>query len=289
MKNELSDYIEKLAVLASKETSLSVSALNSLSRAYVAIHNLVTVKSLDCVFGDQMIYLALLKRLYTLCQRKKSSEKDFSLRCRLVNTMQYLANEPFGPYLPWRDQCYEMTESFLSQELDIHPDCTLPEWLWCIAYWLYPISKDNADSEVFRYLKNCLHSWIQVLSGKDEWPGLPVLDALQRINLLNANSYMFLDNTYDPIIRLLYEHYRPLVSVAPTTRINGLHTMGLLYEQAINFNAYPYDPATKASAVHGLKKSSGLLIPYSDEWLYVISYLIYDLCETLNSADEYIS
>ena len=59
--------------------------------------------------------------------------------------------------------------------------------------------------------------------------------------------------------------------------------MGALYGQAVDSKACPVDLPTKEAVVQAMKDSLGLLPAASDEWLYVFSFLVADLCEAVMS------
>lgn len=260
---------------------MSVDGLEALSRIYVSLYNLVAVKSLDNTLGSRLTHYERLRHLYQVCLKRYRKEKNFTRRCRLVNIMQYLANEPFGFNLPWRNQSFDLTGKFIEEEMPLHHEHMRPEWLWCVAYWFYPMNSDCTEDSNFLCFKKQLASWVTQLNGKDRWPWLSILDGLRRINILNANSYLFLDETYDPIIRKLYAYHRKQTKIAATTDKEALLTMGQLYEQALNFNAYPADTLTRKAVIQAMKDSYYQLSEYSDEWLYVFSYLMFDLCEAI--------
>lgn len=283
MKSLLDEYAAILRGFDGQEASLSVSGLASLAHAGIALHNLVVLQSLDAVYGNRTEYLLRLKHLYSVCRKRYMAEQDFSARCQLAHTLQLLANEPSACCIPWTEKCSALCGKFIARELAMHRDCTLPYWLWCIAYGNYPLSEATSAGEDFLCFKNHLEGWIHDLQGKDWWPGLSPLEALWRIDLLNANSYLFLEDVYDENIRALYIHYRGLVPIGPTADRESLLAMGLLYRQALNFYAYPVDWATKQAVVQALKDSFGRLAESSDEWLYVFAFLVSDLCETLAS------
>lgn len=277
----LKNYIHQISRLEAQEESLSVDGLEALSRIYVALYNLVVVKSLDTTLGSRLTHHERLKRLYGVSLKRYRKEKNFIQRCRLVNILQYLSNEPFGFNLPWRNQSFDLTGKFIEEEMPLHHERMQPEWLWCVAYWFYPMNNDCTEDRNFRCFKKQLASWVIQLDGKDRWGGLSMLEVLQRLDILNANSYLFLDETYGPIIRSLYAYCRKQTKIAATTDKEALQTMGLLYEQALNFNAYPAETLTQKVVIQAMKDSHYLLAEYSDEWLYVFSYLMFDLCEAI--------
>lgn len=283
INNQLLEYADRLSCLFSQEASLSSFALESLANAGIALHNLIVVQSSDVIYGNRMEHLTRLKHLYTVCQKRYKKEKTFSSKCRLVHTMQLLANEPFAYCIPWIEKCSLLCGKFIEQEITMHRDCILPHWLWSIAYWHYPLSEDSTEDEDFLCFKRHLADWIYDLQGKDQWAELSTTEALWRIDLLNANAYMFHDNSYNESICSLYYHYRKQIRIGITDDTEKLLAMGLLYRQSLNNKAYPIDYPMKEAVVQVMKDSLCLLPESSDEWLYVFSFLISDLCETILS------
>ena len=280
MEEQLQEYIRLLLQHPCQENTLSVWGLESLARAGIAIHNLVVSESLDNTFGQRSMYLSWLERLYDCCKKRFEQETDLTLRCRLINTMQSLSNEPFSPFLDWRDECYDIVYDFIEQTQPLHQDCSLPEWLWCIGYWHYPPSDNPVEDDSFRHFKNQLAGWVSEWE-KDHWQRLPLLDALCRLDLLNANSYLFLDETYDDVIRAVYACYREQALRIDSLDAKSLRIKGLLYEQSQHTQAYHYDHLAKKATTRHFAKSIHLIPQGSDPWLYAVSYRVDDLCGNL--------
>lgn len=277
MEEQLQEYIQLLMQYPAKENTISVWELESLARAGIAIHNLVVSESLDDTFGQRNEHLSRLKRLYLLCKRRFEQEKELTLRCQLINTMQDLSNEPFSPFLTWRDECYDLVNDFIEQTQSLQPNCSLPEWLWCIGYWHYPLGDNPAEDDSFRHFKHQLADWVDEWR-ENRWQELSLLDALYRLDLLNANSYMFLDDTYDEVIRTLYAHYREQALAVHSLDSDSLRIKGLLYEQSQNFQAYHYDHLAKKAAARYFATAIRQIPQGTEEWLYAVSYLVVDLC-----------
>jgi|GEM_PF-2996928 hypothetical protein len=283
MDYPLHEYAKVLQGFMEREASLPVSGLEPLANAGIALHNMIVVQSLDDEYGDRAEHLSRLKALYTVCMKRYMKEKDFHTRCRLVHTMQLLANEPFASCIPLIEKCSDLSGQFIGQEIATHRECALPQWLWCIAYWHYPVDGEPIEDDDFLCFKRHLAQWAHDLHGKDHWPELSTAEALRRMELLNANACMFNEDAYNEIIRSLYAYYREHTPIVATTERESLQAMGALYGQAVDSKACPVDLPTKEAVVQAMKDSLGLLPAASDEWLYVFSFLVADLCEAVMS------
>lgn len=81
----------------------------------------------------------------------------------------------------------------------------------CLTCYFYQMPSAQED-EWYAYLMSTADDWASSLSPSGHWEGLPLDEALERIEVLNRISYMLLDHTRDAAVRLAYAGYSPLVS-----------------------------------------------------------------------------
>ncbi|HJA88333.1 MAG TPA: hypothetical protein H9778_06530 [Candidatus Parabacteroides intestinavium] len=279
---DLRKYAETIQTLPLK--GLSVSGLESLSRANLAIYHMLISDSLDDIYGNRKKYLARIKKMYALC-RSLYVRQDFITSCRMVNLMQSLASVPGLITSRWQDECYNLVWRFVEERKCVREEWNIPEWLWCVACSYYPLSDEESQEESFCRFREQLEKWVAELGRDGQWTGLSVFNGLQRIQVLNGNSYMFLDNSFDDALRSAYRYYRNQVKFEKTTDIGSLRLMGMLYEQAFNYKVYQIDRESMRLAIDALEASLPLLPEKSDVWLFTLSYLV--SAECLNIMNRY--
>lgn len=217
--------------------ALSDSAVSSLMKIYAALHNLVVTCSLDDTYGDRKTYGAAIDRLYHICRRRCSKRYSFERRSRMTSV---LYDSLYGTC---RDPGSDKVESCCKYGTDL-----ISTWfaaaqgleydvLRNIAYRYYPVPEEDRNDKAFRYFTGRIAAWTAELDGHDEWTDVPEDEALQRVDILCRNSYMFLDGTHDRQIERLYDRYYAqitgrLAAQAGMT-VDDCRTLALLYELAM--------------------------------------------------------
>lgn len=286
MNSQLRDYAERLSGFSGREPSCSAAGLYAMCRACVALFNLSVTVGDEASCGTREALSARISHLSAVCLERFRREKNFAARCRLLNAWQVLTHEPFSPCLPCDGDSGDLLGDFIARELPLHRDCGQPDWLWCVARWAYPPDACSTGSDAFRCFRMQLAAWVAQLDGKDHWPGLTDGETLARLDLLNAHAEMFLDNAYGEAIRSVYAYCRRHVEVRATTDPQRLLAMGRLAEQAGYFCAYPYDAPVREAVFQAMADSVHLLPAGSEELLYVLSFLVCGLCETVASTQD---
>lgn len=272
---DLQKYTE--TILTFPLNRLSVSGLESLSRASLAIYHMLISDSLDDIYGNRKRYLARIKKMYALC-RNHYIQQDFITSCRMVNLMHRLASAPGLTTSRWQDECYNLVWQFVEEVKHTEEEWNMPEWLWCVACSYYPLSEEEVQEKSFCRFRKQLNTWVSELDSNGQWIGLSIFNGFQRIHVLNGNSYMFLDNSFDYALRSAYPYYRSQVRFEPTTDENNLRLLGMLYEQAFNYKAYQIDKESMRMAIKTLNASFPILPERSESWLFALSYLVSAEC-----------
>ena len=225
--------------------ALSDSAVASLVKIYVALHNLVVTCSLDDTYGNRRIYGEALDRLQRLCLLRCSETRPFAWRSRMISEMHYMLYAACG--CTDSDKlgiCCECGEEIIAEWLWREPDKpdrndrTLEYGILCnIADLCYSVPEEDRNEEAFRYFTGRIAEWMAELNGHDEWTDVPEDEALQRIDILFRNSYMLLDGTHDRQIERLYNRYYERITGRLAARadmtVNDCQTLALLYELAM--------------------------------------------------------
>lgn len=134
------------------------------------------------------------------------------------------------------------------------------------------------DDEWFLFLKTTVREWASAFSADRGWEGIGDLEALERIGVMNRNSYMFLDTTCDETVRMAFEYYSRALA---GREMVPLHVLGRLYDAAMDGNAYPIDRRTAGIAADRISALGGIYPDDSDERLYALSYRVCSLCEKI--------
>lgn len=96
-----------------------------------------------------------------------------------------------------------MEDCFAPAESDSRMSVALCRCLTCYFYQPCP----DRDDEWYAYLMATANAWAASLSPDGSWEGLPLTEALDRIEVLNRISYMQLDHSRDDVLRKAYNHY----------------------------------------------------------------------------------
>ena len=258
--------------------------LLALARSYVSLYNLVACNSLDEEFGDRSRYLGKIDRLFELLAHNWATESDTLLQCRMVDTMYSLVCEPLVVVdLAKKHLCDEFAAKLIDR-------CGEPSGLLqtgicrCLANLLYPYpAQDDAYLLLF---KRAVSGWVAMLDG-DCWPDVPADVALERIAVMNMNSFMLLDESHDALIPKIFSHYRNTVPVPENPEDFNpqmLPTLLRLYETAVQGNAYEPDFAT-AGRIADFLRNYGRKLPSGHEnWLYCIACAITFGCVRLSDT-----
>lgn len=258
--------------------NLSVWGLESLSRIHISLYGMIVTDALDSIYGKREKYFTRMKELYKTCSNRYK-RADIIGACRLADVMQSLAYAPGVLDSQWQDTCYRQMWQFVEQKSRIVKNWDIPQWLWCVACSCYPLSDESAGEECFLRFRQQLEKWIIDWDTDGQWQNLSVCKALQRLRVLNGNSYMFLDDAYDNIICAIYHYYRMRVPLKGNIDTCIVKQAGMLYEQAGITKAYPADWDTMKAVVRFMSACLLKLRADSDEWLYALSVLIENKCQ----------
>ncbi len=274
-----------------------VEDLSALVRVYVALYRLTVVCGDAEAFGRRSDYARLSDALFPVLLRRAGSESDFERRARLVSAAFFLSGETSFSYDAARaDACREaalgLLHDYSTQERadDLAHACVCR----CIADLCYP--DDAAGAEWLPRLSDRIDLWARTLDGHGGWAGVSGLLALERVEVMNRYSYMFLDDRFDDAIRRAYGHSAARMSAVLTDvhaadgpraaetlsrSMPPIAAFAVWYDAAMQGNAYPVDSLSAgriARCLDALSASSSLLAPTR---LQALSCVVAALCESL--------
>lgn len=176
----------------------------------------------------------LLSELYTLM-----GETDY-----LVNPRKQEA---------WDTMTDEVLDAFFSLPAPASP-VTVAAACRCLLDLFYFGAPDDDDAW-WQYLKSTLSAWASACSETDGWgSSVSLSEALERVELLNRYSYMYLDRTFDDVLRRAYRFYTGraagcLDSCPPSV-------LGSLYSLALAGNAWKADRTLALQALEALQRQA---------------------------------
>lgn len=147
----------------------------------------------------------------------------------------------------------------------------------CLACYFYPDLWE--DDEWACLLTDTVRRWASCLRPDGTWEGLTVAGALERIEVMNRYSYMFLDGRFDEAVRRACGHYIPL-SLVPGGA-DELRRLSLCQDLLLQGNACPRDAVRARSLAARFSELSRLSAPHSDDAFRASSCLAVHLCEEL--------
>lgn len=99
----------------------------------------------------------------------------------------------------------------------------------CLSDYFY-FDPSAEDDSWFQFLRDTVRGWAGSFSSVTGWGGLSLPDALERVEVMNRYSYMFLDPSCDAVTGSAYVFYRSGFSLLPASSY-GLyflyHTLSL--------------------------------------------------------------
>ena len=267
--------------------ALSDNAVSSLMKIYVALHNLVVTCSLDDTYSDRRIYGAAIDRLYRICRRRCTKRYSFARRSRMTSVLHdSLYGTCRGLGSDQLESCckygYDIISTWFGRYATTAARKSEYDVLRNIADWYYPVPEEDRNDKVFRYFTERIAAWTAGLDGDCEWTDVPEDEALQRIDILCRNSYMFLDGTHDRQIERLYDRYYAritgrLAAQAGMT-IDDCRILSLLYELAMYCMQCEVDYDKTAHIVQLAQEKMRTLPENDDSYLICRAICIDRLC-----------
>lgn len=206
------------------------------ARVYLAVYDVVTTCAANELLCDRAMLKAKIKALYDECAaRCKRAGAPLEQRAALVEVLYALCL----PNLTVNDAtsgccCDEVADSLVAEWLERGGDNGVQigvlKAITELCYGMLP--EDAQEDEYIKYLHSVLKVWKAEQSESGEWPGISKDQALERINILDRNSFMMLDPTYDPVM----ERARMYYGKQAKSEIEGLcsEAMAILQEETIN-------------------------------------------------------
>ena len=138
------------------------------------------------------------------------------------------------------------------------------------------------DDEWACLLSDAVRRWASRLQPDGTWPGLTDVEALERIEVMNRYSYLFLDGRFDAAVRRACVHYAslPAFDTLPGGS-DELRCLSLCQDLLRQGNACPRDAAWADRLAARFSELSRICSPQADEAFYASACYAVHLCESL--------
>lgn len=256
----------------------SADRLLSFCRVYTALSEFVAATGLEREYGSKGEHAARVDELLRVICCKTAATDDLASRAALVSAMYALVCETsFVADRNKLDECCGATLRLIEDYAAAGKPHGLVQTgiCRCISDMFYPEIPDDA---CFAFFRDCVREWADTLSASGCWEDVGFDVALERIGVMNRNSYMFLDKTYDAHIRRASDYYRQRIAIPEDPRnFDGryLPTLGRLYDLVLEGNACIVDRQIAERVVRFMYRYSHTLPVGDDAWLRCMSYVVH--------------
>ena len=262
----------------------SVLRLQAHARLYAAVSRLQAVGAARRVYPDCHAHARMAGALVRLLQ-ERLSRTDLPLvdRARLVAALYDLQSEafPLCPAVsdaPFQEAVPALMDRYVSAEADgVLAEATVCR---CLACYFYPDLWD--DDEWACLLSDAVCRWASRLQPDGTWPGLSDVTALERIEVMNRYSYLFLDSRFDAAVRRACRRYASLSAFdAALGSSDELRCLSLCQDLLRQGNACPRHDAWTLRVAGRFNDLSRICPPHGDAAFYALSGYAVHLCESL--------
>lgn len=176
----------------------SVQELVSYAEKYSSLYMQVYVDSLDAGYGVRRVYQSYLNELFTQLELCYAQETDIEQRARIVCGLFHIVRETISVVDSEKEhRCYQLCYQVITDALGCSLS-TIPV-LKCIADYLYTCP-DEEDDRFHKFFLIQLASWAKELNDNGCWEGISSDEAKARLELMDMNSYMLMDDSYEEVV-----------------------------------------------------------------------------------------
>ena len=268
---------------------LSDIELASLSRIYLAIHNMVSVCGLEQEYGNREYYRQRICELYALCRERCIAPCSDTKSCMSLIVILYQLL--FSPVLCAVEQeklhqcdtlAYGVVMEYLQKsssgqwqettdsEFEV---CRLIMELCCNL-----CEEEREEEEMMFYFRRKLATWTNSLADRGYWTDLPDYAALQRLLILCRNTCLFSDSSIDEDIRRVWEYYHKHIPLSAEKTAPHYATLALLYEINTNGCLDAADPVFSHGIIETMWQGCGIFPEGSAERLFCLSWTVEGMC-----------
>lgn len=264
---------------------LSDRELASLSRVYIAVHNLLVVNNLEGKSGSRELYRQRIRELYGMCRARCADRRlDITERMSLIYTLYRLLLAPVLCTVDREEQrqcdtlAYEAVTEYLQK-------CSSGQWketsesefevCRLITELCCDLSEEEREEEdMMLYFHRKLTAWTDGLAHGNHWPDLPYRAALQRLLILCRNACLFLDASRDGQICRLWEYYHKHISLSSEKTASHYALLALLYEINASGGLSTAEQPFSHSITEIMRQAPGIFPEGSEERLFCLSWAV---------------
>lgn len=190
--------------------------IRSYIRIYFSLYQLVTVNALEDEYGEASIYEIRLRDLFRILYRRLGTRSHHLQKIRIHNLLSFLlSNLPFMQSEVDEEAYWEEVEDNLEACIAAYqPDAVSSQDLFCllhlICYQWYGVVEEEGEDEIppLTFLRDTLRRWSETLSPSGIWEGISVIEAFQRLSMMNCNLACLGDHRYDELISKVEKSYQ---------------------------------------------------------------------------------
>jgi hypothetical protein len=141
---------------------------------------------------------------------------------------------------------------------------------------------DEGDQSFLDYLEGRVSAWARQLNDKGCWPGIPCLEGVRRVALLDQASSLLAAPSFDAVVRRAFSWYA--ARLFPGREFPGrpsprrLEALGLLREVSTRLNACAGERDLAGGIASALEGFSSRFPAWSAGWLYCLSHVVDAFC-----------
>ena len=224
--------VEKISLVG----RVSESALGALTRVGISMYNM----AVSCG-DDRTQWSGMIERLHRICRRRCSKRYSFGRRCRMMPVLYDLLHGAFRAPEARRAECcsrymHEIISAWLDGKGQAEGWAAEYPVLRTIADCCYEVPRRQRGDRAYAYLASRIAAWTAALE-EGEWQGVSAEEALQRIDIMCRDAYMYMDGARDRRMERLYDrcYERVMAEMEQRERMTmaDCRMLTLLYDIAV--------------------------------------------------------
>lgn len=281
-----SAFLEKTPTAAGSDDELL-----SLARVYASLYRLAAIQGDAELVGGRAEYARRAEELFPLLLRRAGEGADFVRRARFVSALFFLSSETSFSYdsdkaEACREAALALLDDYVREE---RPDDLARAGVCrCIADLCYP--EGCGCEEWLAQLADRVALWASALDDGGRWADADLLLALERVEVMNRYSYMFLDDGFDGAIRRAWEYCAAQLPMCACAGAEQLPLLRVAYDVALQGNAYAVDRAAARRIASGLEQWAAAPTPDAgiacDADFGAFALVLDNLCETISDEQQ---
>lgn len=266
-KSQLNILIEE-ALRTKIDRSLPTDSLISLSRllliTYDFFANSYIFPEIAQHNGNRHLVVEKLEELYNECIGRIKEDDSPVITAALLPTMFAFV---YRSLLSMNNQKYQECDDMAVRLLENVPENKdKKDWravhseMRIIMELATQMSKeDRKKDNLYKRLESVIKMWAQTMNADGCWNGISDIEALSRLEVMNRNSYMTLDNRYNHRISRGYHYYRNVSG-------SDVQTLSLIVALAAEIDDGPMDRQTIVAIQKVAERQVPVHTGFNERW-----------------------